>query len=96
MDIKKGFSKPPLSQKEREKLEKKFLDGANPDAQEEHEEPEEVEELKIKTLIIRAPESYHKNILKIRKVTGMTINGICLELLWPAIKQKLKDLGIDQ
>jgi hypothetical protein len=32
--------------------------------------------------------------MKIRKVTGMTINSICLELLWPAIKQKLKDLGI--
>lgn len=94
MDIKKGFTKPPLSQKEREKLEKKFLEGAAyPDAQEEQEE--QPEEIKTKTIIIRAPSSYHKNLLKIRKVTGMTINGICLELLWPAIKQKLKDLGID-
>lgn len=94
MDIKKGFTKPPLSQKEKEKLEKKFMEGANPDAQEEHEE-EPLEEIKTKTIIIRAPVSYHQNLLKIRKVTGMTINGVCLELLWPAIKQKLKDLGID-
>ena len=95
MDIKKGFTKPPLSQKEKEKLEKKFLEGANPDAQEEHDAEDPIEEIKTKTIIIRAPASYHKNLLKIRKVTGMTINGICLELLWPAIKQKLKDLGID-
>ena len=94
MDIKKGFIKPPLSQKEREKLEKKFLEGAGQDVQEENEE-ELLEEIKTKTIIIRAPISYHKNLLKIRQVTGMTINGICLELLWPAIKQKLKELGID-
>ena len=94
MDIKKGFIKPPLSQKEREKLEKKFLEGASQDVQEENEE-ELLEEMKTKTIIIRAPISYHKNLLKIRKVTGITINGICLELLWSAIKQKLKELGID-
>jgi hypothetical protein len=94
MDIKKGFVKPPLSQKEKEKLEKKFMEGANPDAQEEQEE-EPLGEIKTKTIIIRAPVSYHQNLLKIRKITGMTINGVCLELLWPAIKQKLKDLGID-
>lgn len=96
MDIKKSFTKPPLSKKEIEKLEKKFLEGANPDAQEDQEEESSiVEEIKVKQIIIRAPISYHKNLLKIRKVTGMTINGICLELLWSAIKQKLKDLGID-
>jgi len=94
MDIKKGFTKPPLSQKEREKLEKKFLEGANHNTQEEYED-ESIEEIKTKAIIIRAPVSYHKNLQKIRKVTGMTINGICLELLWPAIKQKLKDLGVD-
>jgi hypothetical protein len=93
MDIKKGFTKPPLSTKEKEKLEKKFLEGFSQDAQE--EQNEEPEEIKTKTIIIRAPVSYHKNLLKIRQVTGMTINGVCLELLWPAIKQKLKDLGID-
>jgi hypothetical protein len=93
MDIKKGFTKPPLSTKEKEKLEKKFLEGFNPEAEE--QQNEELEEIKTKTIIIRAPVSYHKNLLKIRQVTGMTINGVCLELLWPAIKQKLKDLGID-
>ena len=94
MDIKKGFTKPPLSQKEKEKLEKKFLEGANPENQEDSDE-EFLEEIKTKTILIRAPVSYHKNLLRIRKVTGMTINGVCLELLWPAIKQKLKDLGIE-
>jgi hypothetical protein len=93
INIKKGFVKPPLSEKEKEKLEKKFLEGANPEAQEEPME-ELLEKLKTKTIIIRAPISYHQNLIKIRKITGMTINAVCLELLWPAIKQKLKDLGI--
>ena len=70
------------------------MEGASQDVQEENEE-ELLEEMKTKTIIIRAPISYHKNLLKIRKVTGITINGTCLELLWSAIKQKLKELGID-
>ena len=95
MDIKKkGFVKAPLSQKEKEILEKRFLEGANPDHEEETKE-ELLEKLKTKIIIIRAPISYHQNLIKIRKVTGMTINAVCLELLWPAIKQKLKDLGIN-
>jgi hypothetical protein len=94
--LKKGFVANPiggkeLSQEEKDKLAKKFLHGANP----EEEDEERSEKSKTKTILIRAPESYHKNLLKIRKITGMTINGVCLELLWPAIKQKLKDLGID-
>ena len=93
MATKTGFIKPPLSKKEKERLEKKFIEGANTDTQ---EEPEQVvlDDLQIKTIIIRAPVSYHQNLIKIRKVTGMSVNAICLELLWPAIKQKLETLGI--
>lgn len=43
-------------------------------------------------LYIRAPESYHKDLEEISKITGVTINAICLELLRPAIKARLKEL----
>jgi hypothetical protein len=94
MEINKGFKKAPLSSKEKERLEKQFLEGANVETPSNDKE-ELLDAIKTKTLIIRAPASYHQNILKIRKMTGMTINAVCLDLLWPAIKQKLKDLGID-
>jgi hypothetical protein len=43
-------------------------------------------------IYIRVPESLYLEIQDIVSLTGLTINAICLELLRPAIKQKLKDL----
>ncbi|MCK4607862.1 MAG: hypothetical protein KAT71_00110 [Gammaproteobacteria bacterium] len=45
-----------------------------------------------KTFLIRMPESYIKDLQEITNLTGISRNAICLELLRPAIKRKLKEL----
>jgi hypothetical protein len=85
MGTKKTFSKPPLTLSEKEKLANQFIEGANKKL--DIEVP-----VKTKTLFLRAPESYYDDIHKIMKLTGLSMNAICLELLRPAIKQKLKEI----
>lgn len=80
------FSKPPLSDEEKEKLANKFIqvpvDG----------KVKEVSKQKAVPLYLRVPESLIKDIRTIIGVTGLTMNAICLEILRPAIKKKLKEL----
>ena len=47
---------------------------------------------KTKPLYLRAPESLWEDIHDIMALTGLSMNAICLELLRPAIKRKLKEL----
>ena len=46
-----------------------------------------------KNLYLRVPNSYWKDIQKIVSKTGLSMNATCLELLRPAIKDKLKELA---
>ena len=88
MGIKRSFRKPPLTPAQKEKLAKKIEQGSK-DLYEE----EDLQKAKTKAILIRAPETYHRDIRKIMHLTGLTMNAVCLELLRPAIKQKLKELG---
>ena len=46
----------------------------------------------MKPVFLRAPESLYQDIQEIIAITGLSMNSICLELLRPAIKKKLRDL----
>ena len=50
---------------------------------------------KSKPVYLRAPESLWENIHEIMARTGLSMNAICLELLRPEIKRKLKELKED-
>lgn len=50
---------------------------------------------KVKPVYLRAPESLWKDIHEIMARTGLSMNAICLELLRPEIKRKLKELKED-
>ena len=48
-----------------------------------------------KAILIRMPESFKADIHEITAFTGLSFNAVCLELLRPAIKKKLKELKED-
>ncbi|MDQ8040098.1 MAG: hypothetical protein REH83_06800 [Rickettsiella sp.] len=49
------------------------------------------EKLIIKSMLIRAPETYFKDLKKIASLSGLSVNAVCLELLRVGIKQRLKE-----
>lgn len=88
------FSKPPLTQKEKDKKAKEFLNfiecvdiASNFD--------KVIKKEPVKILYLRAPESYLKDIKEIMALTGLSMNAVCLELLRPAIKRKLREIKND-
>jgi hypothetical protein len=88
------FSKPPLTQKEKEKKAREFLnfaefiDNKNNYCKNLNKEP-------MKVLYLRAPESYWKDIKEITILTGLSMNAVCLELLRSVIKKKLREIKND-
>lgn len=84
-----NFSKPPLTKKEKDKKAEAFLtfiDNTN-----KIKSKKEI----TKTIYLRAPESYWNDIKEIMNLTGLSMNAICLELLRPAIKRKLREIKND-
>jgi len=87
------FSKPPLTQKEKEKKAKEFLTYTEfLDNKRDHLKREK-ESTKI--LYLRAPESYWRDLREITILTGLSMNAVCLELLRPVIKKKLREIKND-
>ena len=87
------FSKPPLSKDEKEKKADAFInfsDQSNESTQD--KQPVKKQKEKMKPVFLRAPESLYQDIQEIIAITGLSMNSICLELLRPAIKKKLRDL----
>ena len=88
------FSKPPLTQREKDKKAKEFLtfiDFTNKTTNLNYN----IKKEPTKTLYLRAPESYWKDIKEIMNLTGLSMNAVCLELLRPAIKRKLREIKND-
>lgn len=91
MSNKSSFKKTPLSPEEKMEREKQFLSfdkipSENPPPQ------KRTEKEPVKTIFIRAPESYKEGLEEIVNLTGISMNAVCLELLRPAIKKKLKEI----
>ena len=46
----------------------------------------------VKAFALRLPKSLAEDITEISAMTGLSMNAICVELLRPAVKHKLKEL----
>lgn len=88
------FSKPPLTQKEKEKKAREFLN-FNDFINNKNEITNRLDKEPIKILYLRAPESYWKDLREITILTGLSMNAVCLELLRPVIKKKLREIKND-
>lgn len=96
--MKNKFTKPPLSQKEKEQKAEEFL---NFSTKRDTRVTEEVVTTKpkrilkkepIKPLALRFPISLATDIAEISAITGLSMNAICVELLRKAVKDKLKEI----
>lgn len=76
------FNKTPLTKAEKEKLSTKFIKGSE----------KKSEKQKIRPLYLRAPDALMADIQEIMTITGLSMNAICLEILRPAIKRKLREI----
>lgn len=89
--VKPVFNKTPLTPEEKDRKEREFLSfdkgggGSKLESTRATKEP-------TKTLYLRAPESYWSDIQEIMNITGLSMNAVCLELLRPAIRKKLREL----
>ncbi len=84
------FKMPSLSSEEKEKKEAAFLTPP-------HEKPEDrkVEKEDTKNFAFRLPSSLYDDLREVSALTGISINSICLEIIRPLVKKKLKDLKED-
>lgn len=46
----------------------------------------------VEYIHIRVPLTLKKDLETIKEKTGVNINSLCLEILWPAVKQRLKEI----
>ena len=81
------FSKPPMTAEERERKAEAFINLSGKETKE-----RAIQKEKIKPIYLRAPRSLWEDIHEIMAITGLSMNAICLELLRPEIKKKLKTL----
>lgn len=88
------FSKPPMTDEEREKKAEAFINLSDGPASKKEIAVKPKKE-KVKPVYLRAPESLWEDIHEIMARTGLSMNAICLELLRPEIKRKLKELRED-
>lgn len=93
------FLKAPLSHIERERKAEEFLNfSSRNDVKEVGIKDEKQDQLRvfkkeaIKALALRFPISLAEDISEISALTSLSVNSICIELLRPAAKQKLKEL----
>lgn len=92
MKTKHSFSKPPLTPEEKERVAEQFINFSDTVQVEKHKETTPHKKEPTKTLYLRAPQSYWDEIHEIMALTGLSMNAVCLELLRPGIKRKLKEL----
>lgn len=87
---KNSFSKPPLTSEEKAKKAAAFIN--QEDMGIKNEEENEIKKVPSKKILLRFPQTYLDDIKKIMALTGLSRNAICLELLRPALKKKLKEI----
>lgn len=86
------FSKPPMNNEEREKKLEAFINLSEVVPSKKEASIDRPKKEKTKPLYLRAPESLWEDIHEVMARTGLTMNAVCLELLRPEIKRKLKEL----
>ena len=91
----KKFNKPPLSPIEKEKKAEEFLgflENTQKTAESGRVLERKLEKELMKSFPFRIPSSLYDDLREIAALTGISINAICLELLRPCVKKKLKEL----
>jgi hypothetical protein len=91
------FLKPPLSATEKEKKAEEFLNFLSTKdnkiiINEEKKTERIFKKESVKPLALRFPISLAEDITEISAITGLSVNAVCVELLRPAAKNKLKEL----
>jgi len=87
------FSKPPLlTEEEKERRAEAFINLVDDKPIKLQDRNYKVQKEQSKPLFLRVPQSLWEEIHNIMAMTGLSKNAICLELLRPAIKKKLKEL----
>ena len=89
------FSKPPITDEEREKKAEAFINLFDEQLNKKESHIDKLKKEKTKPIYLRAPGSLWEDIHEIMVRTGLSMNAICLELLRPEIKRKLKELRED-
>lgn len=96
---KSKFLKLPLSSVEKEKKAEEFLNfSTSQDTKQTeliYQPAQNIRVLKkepVKPLALRFPKTLADDIAEISAITGLSMNAICVELLRPAAKLKLKEL----
>jgi len=89
---KSKFSKPPLTDQDREKKLDAFLNLSDIPTGKKGALPPKPQKEKTKPVYLRAPESLWDDIHEVMARTGLSMNAICLDLLRPEIKRKLREL----
>lgn len=91
-----SFNKPPLSPSEKEKKAEAFIGFLDkPSERSPTPNPNSERILKkeqSKSFILRVPESLLLDLKETAALTSISINSICLELLRPGVKKKLREL----
>ena len=77
---------------EREKKVEAFINLSDIPLSQKEASPDRLKKERTKPVYLRAPESLWEDIHEIMARTGLSMNAICLELLRPEIKRKLKQL----
>lgn len=89
------FIKAPLSNDERNKKIDEFISLNDGEDTQKRIKQERHKKEKTKTVYLRAPESLWGDIHDVMALTGLSMNAICLDLLRPEIKRRLKELRDD-
>jgi len=88
-----SFNKPPIPKSEKEKKAEAFMNLIDDkEIIEKQERQRTLLKEKTKAVLIRFPISLMDDLKEIAALSGISINAICLELLRPSIKKKLKEL----
>ena len=93
-----SFKKTPLTNQEKEKKAEEFINyvaAVTPPPIQTPKANIAPKKEPTKAVILRMPESFKYDINEITSFTGLSFNAVCLELLRPAIKKKLKELKED-
>ena len=88
------FMKPPMTEEEKKRKAEAFvnLTDEKPEQQKNKDSLGRHKKEPIKSIIVRVPRSFWEDMHEIMAFTGLTMNAVCLELLRPSIKKKLKEL----
>ena len=81
-----------MTDEEREKKAEAFINLSDDYSNKQEIAEKKPKKEKAKPIYLRAPESLWEDVHDIMAITGLSMNAICLELLRPEIKRKLKEL----